>query len=126
MAYGSAPEQPFADAPAGLRAGAPRERRRAFGEAGERRQRAGVRGALRALSPADLPLLPLDPPQRRGCPGCAAVDVRRGAWGAAARSAQRAIAPMALPDRAQRDDLTAASPRSHDRAFGVAGAGERL
>ena len=65
---------------------------------------ARVCGPVRALPPAAVPVLPIDPSQRPGCPGRAPVDVRRCAVGATARAAQRAAASVAVPDRAQRVD----------------------
>ena len=86
-------------------------RRRAACQAGRGRTRPRVRGAVRALSPTSLPLLQLDAPERRRCPGRAAVHARGRPGGAETRSAKRAHPPVAVPDRTQRvDHVTEASP----------------
>ena len=83
-------------------------RRRAAGAAGGPGQLARVRRGIRALPPAAVPLLPLDPARRRRCAGCAPVDVHARVGGAEARSTERAAASVAVPDRPQRVDLAAA------------------
>ena len=73
------------------------------------RQRAGVRGDLRALSPVALSLLPLDCARGRRRAGRVAVGVRERVCGAEAWAARRAVASVVVSDRAQRGGLVDSS-----------------
>lgn len=66
------------------------------------RQRARVHTLVRALPPAAVPVLPLDREARPGRAGRASVGIRGCACGPAPRAARRAVATVAVPDRAQR------------------------
>src|SRR5438105_9072075 len=91
--------------------------RRTAGRTRGRRERARVYGTVRALSPAAVPLLPLDPARRCRRAGCPAVDLRGCAGRPTAVQAQRATTAVALPDRAQRGDLAdSAAPGSRGGA----------
>src|ERR1700748_1436992 len=75
--------------------------RRASRAPGRRREKAGLRAAVRAPPPAVVSLLPFDRPRRPRRAGRPAIDVRERVRGAAKATTRRAAAPVALPDRAQ-------------------------
>jgi hypothetical protein len=95
--------------------------RRAAGVPERGGERVGVRGTLRAVSPAAVPVLPLDRAHRRRCSGCAAVRVRQRVYGAEAWSARRAVASVAVPDRAQRGRVAASPTPAGGRIVGGVG-----
>ena len=105
---------PFA--PAGVAASAARGR--PAGAPDGERERASVRGPLRAPSSGALPVLPDDRPPRRGCAGRPADDHDPCACGARSWCAGRAGTAVAVPHRAQRGGLgpAAEAPDSRPRA----------
>ena len=99
--------------------------RRATSPACRPRGRARLRGGVRALPPAAVPLLPVDRARRCRRAGCAPVHVHARTVGAEARSAQRTAAAVAVPARAQRVDL-GATPAPGRLWPGAAGCGSIL
>src|SRR6185437_16404626 len=93
-------------------------RRGAAGPPRGRGKRAGVRRALRALSPDPVSLLPFAGAQRQRCAGRASVDICRGARRAPARTARRAAATVAVPNRSQRVRLDAPAAPAGRGPFG--------
>ncbi len=79
-------------------------------------RRPGLRGAVQALPPAPLSILPDDPHRFRGRRGCDAGDDGQGAAGAAGGAPRDRAAPVALPGRPQRVDLDPALAARDGRA----------